>query len=305
MAEGSGQPTLSDSPEGETTTAAAPADTRPPIVTIVKNKKPPKYTESVSIEDYLETFERVSRLNGWSETEAAAELCYVLEGTAQNIAWQNSQDTTYTELKELLLFQLTQTPEEFYLSFQKTLRVEGESLREIYEKTKKAVKKAYGDFLGVDATKLTQLELTCFSRSLPTVSMSHAVALGKPQNLEQALRLARDCQTREQEFRKETVTGGKTKLRPMTEEDAIPDWVEALKQQIAEVQIMATKALENYSKEEIACYVCGANNHLANGCLQNRQRSKTRQTKQSKSQWNPVNKPRWNLAEKHRQQGKE
>lgn len=283
---------------GQAMALAAPA-------TIMKKFKAPKYSENVDIEEYFRMFERVQAINGWDEMEAAAELCNAVEGAAQRIVYKAPVTSTYTDLKALLKDRLSQTAEEHYLSSQDTLRVEGDTLFDIYEKTKSTIQKGYGEYLEIPAERRIQLELTCFSRSLPSANMRHAVALGNPETLDDALRLARACQMREQDFNNKVKVPQKMpKLRQMSEDvetttapAAEPEWVSSLRQQMADVQLMAVAALEASKKEEkkLKCYICEADNHLASGCLLNRNRPMRGQYRKSQPNRNP----------KTRQQGNE
>lgn len=288
--------------------AAAAAAVVP--ATVVKKFKAPKYSEDEDIEEYFRMFERVQAINGWNEMEAAAELCNALGGAAQRIVYKAPVTATYEQLKGLLLNRLTKTAEEHYLSSSSTLRVEGDNLFDIYEKTKSTIQKGYGDYLEIPPARRVQLELTCFSRSLPSVNMRHAVALGNPQTLDEALQIARECQMRELDCNDRT-SQKRTKLRQVTEEKVEtapttePEWVGVLKQQLADIQLMAVTALEASKKEEkkIKCYICDADNHIASGCLLNRNRLNRNQNNRSQ---NNMNKTRRNYDNSRtRQQGNE
>ena len=131
------------------------------------------------MEAFLEEFEDVKLLNDWEDREAVIELRNALHGPVK-AAMAKDRGLTYYELKQMLVDRYGQTAEEYYLSAHDTLKVSGADLYELKDNAIAAVQRAYGEFLGVGPDLLRRLTLTCFTRSLPSLSMAHMVAAGNP-----------------------------------------------------------------------------------------------------------------------------
>lgn len=257
------------------------------VLTVIKRRvKPPKYAENIAIDVFLEAFERAREINEWEDKEAAAELCNALEGPAKLIAFQ-AVDSSYQVLKDLLRKRLSDQGAKLYRTFQEDPRVYGDTLYDIYDNTKRIIRRVYGDYLQLKPALLLEQELACFLRSLPTASLADAVAFGNPENLEEALELALKSQLRRGDYDSRRNRTKPAKLRQMVEEDSdgeetsdsTPKWLDALQQQMTEVQLLATRAIqvatEKKPEKTIACYLCGAENHLAAGCLLKKSRPNT------------------------------
>jgi hypothetical protein len=122
--------------------------------------------------------------------------------------------------------------------------------------------------------------------------MSQIVAMTNPQTLEAALAAAKRYELREKGFSPEQTQDSKSaKLRQVGEDnldETPPVWAREISKQLTEAQLLAMKAIEiasNAEKREIACFICGANNHLAAGCLQKKHNS-NKPNKKSQNQGN-------------------
>lgn len=250
----------------------------------------PRFFPNTPIDKYLNMFELAVRSNNWTNEEAHLELCNAVDVSVQELAYSFDN---YEDLKAGLKDKLSVTAEEAYLSGGAVLKTQGDTLQMLSLNARSQVAKSYGEYLGVDEDRLAELEVTCFLRSLPSAQMSQIVAMSNPQTLEAALAAAKRYELREKGFAptQQTTTKKAVKLRQVSEEesdDSPPVWAAEIAKQLTEAQLLAMRAIEIASgaeKKEIACYICGANNHLAAGCLQKR-RNATKPNQKSQKQGN-------------------
>ena len=156
-------------------------------------KEPGKYNGKSDVKDFLSQFEILSRYNGWEEDEMGHELACVLDGEAREILRivPHREQCNYAALKRAL-YQRYAPPgraSRFAVElWQRTMKTQ-ENAVEFGNALKRLARQAYPRS-GLDDEVL----IGCFVRGLRDRDTKRHVQLAKPQNLDEAISLATECE---------------------------------------------------------------------------------------------------------------
>lgn len=156
-----------------------------------KYRKPAEYNGTSSFQDYLVHFELIADMNGWDETTKALELATSLRCIAQGILSDLRPDLrrSYQHLVSALTsrFEPNNQSELYRTQLKTRFRKRGESLAELAQEIKKLLRLAYP--LAPMVVR-EQLARDCFVDAFNDSDMEWAVFQGKPNTVDEALRVA-------------------------------------------------------------------------------------------------------------------
>ena len=160
-----------------------------------QRKKPDTYDGQSSWRDYRTHFELVAEINKWSEPMEAMDLATSLRGQAQAILTDLSphQRHNFESLSSALEahFEPSNQAEMYRAQLKNRLRRRDEGLSELGQSIKKLTRKAYPT-----ATFELWGRLACdaFVDALNDADLEWAIYQGKPQSIEEAVRLGIECE---------------------------------------------------------------------------------------------------------------
>ena len=187
---------------------------------------PRLYDGKTTWREYHSHFQRVSRVNGWSDAQKMDFLWINLTGEAlsyvENLTPE--QTSSYAGLCQVLegRFGDQQLSEVFKSELRSRRRKNGESLPALAQEISRLVQRAYPE---IGRPGVEELAVEKFREALPDHGQRMAVFQSKAKTLDQAVKAALDTESWQiSEARRATTT---TKLRSATEgEPEIPSWEE-------------------------------------------------------------------------------
>ena len=157
----------------------------------IKQKKAATYDGSGSWQDYLVQFEMISHLNGWGDDVKALELAINLRGLAQEVLGdlEPSERQNYHCLTTALAarFEPENQAELFRAQLKNRIRRRDENLPDLAQDMKRLVRKSYPT---ATAGIRAKLAMDGFIDALNDTELEWAVFQGKPNSIEDAVKLA-------------------------------------------------------------------------------------------------------------------
>lgn len=152
--------------------------------------KIPKYSELINMREYLFMFRTVIAQRGWSDNEAAIQLCSYLTGPAQAAAFRLTE-YGYTHMEIQLLRQFTideadaqDKPKNFKKTKNMTFRQTADEIRELF-------KAIYAeDNEDISDARLNKEEIVAFRDAVDWHALNINLWYNKPANLTEAVKMA-------------------------------------------------------------------------------------------------------------------
>ena len=231
-------------------------------------------------EEYKENFESCAEINGWDEATKCKFMSVRLKGNAYKVFKEldSAVKGNWGDLCDILekRFKTVTQSQHYKTKFLSTTKSSGESLLDLGNRIRSLARKAYPK---LDAIMRDELARDQFVRSLDDIEMTLKIRHQMPATLDDAIRMAIDWQTVEQDVRKGNDSAPKTSesseaccagIQPP--EVPLYTMMKEMLTMMKEDREDARRArVQNESTRSFRCYSCGSNQHLKRNCPQNKQ----------------------------------
>lgn len=230
--------------------------------------KIPKYSELISMREYLFMFRNVVTRRGWSDEEAAVQLCTYLTGPAQAAAFRLT-DYGYADMERQLLRQFTMDPAEARTKLKNFKKSKNQTYRQAADEIRELVKASYAEEPAVTEAQKLREEIVSFRESVDWPELEVNLNDKSPATLADAVKIAEVFSgffSKQKSLNKTVLR----KVQPVTEEDEEVQPTGELTAQIQQLQ-EAVSQIQKFGEANkpapVECYICG-DHHYASGCPQ-------------------------------------
>ena len=236
-------------------------------------------------EDWLEHFNACAEINCWDE----ATKCRFMGVRLKNNAYKFYKEleaavkTNCTDLSETLekRFKTVSQMQYYKTKFQGVAQTAGESLLDLGNKIRTLSRKAYPN---LEAKLRDELARDQFVRSLTDVEMTLKLRHQIPGTLDDAIRIAIDWQTVEQDVRKakdlkiEKEKSSEACCASMQPQDSslhsmmkeLLTFMKEDREESRKYRVTSNQSRERRPDNDFRCYTCGSDRHLRRNCPRNK-----------------------------------
>jgi hypothetical protein len=241
-----------------------------------------EFDGSGSWREYRSHFERVCRINGWTQDKLDylwVNLSSTALAYAENLPERRTR--TYEALAESLeeRFGESRRADVYKAELRSRRRKEGESLPAMGQEVRKLVHHAYP---GMGMKGVEELTIERFKEALDDADQRMSVHQAHPRNLEEAIQVAMDLEAWQLSEQRRGASERNVKFRGAKEEESEDSPVGKMLEKMDSILTMLTQRNKTFDTErrDVRCFNCGKLGHYAKNCFSKDRRNKENEGEQ-------------------------